>query len=98
LKPLEAFAMGKAVVASSVGGMKAMALHERTALVFRKGNAEDLAKTIERLICSPELCEKLGKSAREWVIKERTWEATANKAMQDILRVIQAPASEREWL
>jgi glycosyltransferase involved in cell wall biosynthesis len=98
IKPLEAFAMSKAVVASDVGGMREMMFHEHNALVFKKGDQQALAGALERLLSSPELRKKLGGQAREWVLAERTWEATAQKAATVIRRLMGEPAKEREWL
>jgi glycosyltransferase involved in cell wall biosynthesis len=41
--------------------------------VFRKGDSDHLASTLERLLDSPELRVSLGEQAREWVAAERDW-------------------------
>ena len=76
MKPLEAFAMEKAVVVSSVRALQEMVEHEQTGLIFEKGNVESLADVLERLIADPELRRTLGKNGRNWVEKERTWAAS----------------------
>tara|TARA_R110000765_G_scaffold334224_3_gene424637 strand:- start:1815 stop:4151 length:2337 start_codon:yes stop_codon:yes gene_type:complete len=85
MKPLEAAAMKKAIVVSSVKALKEMIVHEGNGLIFEKGNISDLATQLERLISNDELRIKLGDSAREWVETERTWQITAKK-MDDILK------------
>ena len=77
MKPLEAFAMEKAVVASSVRALTDMVHHEKTGLIHEKGNVQALADTLERLIADPELRRTLGKAGRKWVEEERTWDKTA---------------------
>lgn len=84
MKPLEAFAMEKAVVVSSVRALTEMVKHEETGLIFEKGNVQALADTLDRLIGDPGLCARLGKAGRKWVERERTWEKTAALAAQVI--------------
>ena len=77
MKPLEAAAMKKAIVVSSVRALTDMIIDGENGLVFEKGNIADLAVQLERLITNDELRIELGNSAREWVEDERTWEKTA---------------------
>jgi glycosyltransferase involved in cell wall biosynthesis len=74
LKPYEAMAMEKAVLVSSVGALAEMVQDGDTGLVFEKGNIDSLVDKLALLVGDPELCGRLGKSAREWVIANRTWE------------------------
>ena len=60
MKPLEAMAMEKAVVASSVHALTEMVRDGETGLLFEKGNVEALADTLERLIKDPALRQRLG--------------------------------------
>jgi glycosyltransferase involved in cell wall biosynthesis len=87
MKPLEALAMEKAVVVSSVRALTEMIADDETGLVFRKGSVESLADVLGRLIDDPELRARLGRTARDWVTRERTWTATAKSAQAEILRV-----------
>ncbi len=77
MKPLEAFAMEKVVVVSSVRALTEMVKHEETGLIFEKGNVQALADTLGRLIGDPALRMRLGKSGRQWVEAKRTWDKTA---------------------
>ncbi len=56
----EAFACGLPVVASDLGGMAEAVQHERNGLLFRAGDAEDLARTLRRLVDEPALLPRLG--------------------------------------
>ena len=73
LKPLEAMAMTKAVIASDVGGLRELVRDEQTGLLFRSGQVDDLAAKITRLVDDPDLRQTLGKQARERVSLERDW-------------------------
>ena len=84
MKPLEAFAMEKAVVVSSVKALSEMVQHDVTGLVFEKGNVGAMADTLARLIDDPALRKRLGKAGRTWVEQERTWKRTAEKALADL--------------
>jgi len=73
LKPLEAMAMHKAVVMSSVRAMAEMVRHGETGMVFEKGNSADLAACLSQLVEQPEMRRRLGENARRYVETERTW-------------------------
>jgi PEP-CTERM/exosortase A-associated glycosyltransferase len=76
LKPLEAMAMGKALVASDVGGHRELIRHEQTGLLFPAGNSVALAKSIARLLDDVNLRRSLETQAVQWVRKERSWVKT----------------------
>jgi len=84
MKPLEAFAMEKAVVVSSVKALKEMVQDDLIGLVFEKGNITAMADVLARLIEDPALRTRLGKAGRAWVEKERTWQSTAQTALADL--------------
>ena len=74
LKPLEAMAMGRAVVASDVGGLRELVRDGQTGLLFPSGNSEALAQACLRLLDDPPLAARLARQARAYVETERTWE------------------------
>jgi glycogen(starch) synthase len=79
LKPLEAMAMGRPVLASDVGGLAELIHHESTGVLFR---AEDPAAFIEAatsLAQDPALRARLGKAARVYVELERSWATVVSK-------------------
>ncbi|MBP7003015.1 glycosyltransferase [Amaricoccus sp.] len=88
MKPLEALAMEKAVVVSSVRALTEMVADGETGLVFAKGDVESLADVLARLIGDPGLRARLGRAGRDWVERERTWTATAARAKAEIDRVL----------
>jgi PEP-CTERM/exosortase A-associated glycosyltransferase len=73
LKPLEAMAMEKAVIASDVGGIRELIEDGVTGLLHRSGDVTDLAVKIETLAGDPGLRRTLGRQARAWVAERRDW-------------------------
>ena len=57
LKPLEAMAMGKALVASDVGGHRELIQHNETGLLFSAGSETALTDAIERLLVEHNVAE-----------------------------------------
>ena len=55
----EAFAAETPVIATNLGGMAEMVSNEMNGLLFERGNAEDLARQLRRLIEEPGLLERL---------------------------------------
>jgi glycosyltransferase involved in cell wall biosynthesis len=82
IKPLEALAMEKAVVVSSVRPLAEMIADGDTGLVFAKGEVEGLADALARLAGDPALRHRLGKAGRAWVLRERSWAATARRVVE----------------
>jgi PEP-CTERM/exosortase A-associated glycosyltransferase len=76
LKPLEAMAMGKPLVASNVGGHRELVQDGFTGLLFRPGDADDLAKKLGQLLDQPEIRQKLAWQANGWVRQNHTWSKT----------------------
>lgn len=73
LKPFEAMAMEKAVLASNVQALSEIVIHNETGLLFTKGDSSDLAEKLACLIEDGELRTVLGKNSRSWVCENRDW-------------------------
>jgi glycosyltransferase involved in cell wall biosynthesis len=82
IKPLEALAMEKAVVVSSVRPLAEMIADGETGLVFAKGEVEGLADALSRLAGDPALRHRLGRAGRAWVLRERSWASTARRVVE----------------
>ncbi|MFB7798567.1 glycosyltransferase [Isoptericola sp. NPDC056134] len=82
LKPFEAMAMGKAVVASDVQALAEIVDDGVTGLLHRKGDARDLQAKLEILLDRPELVRSLGEAALRWVRTERDWSVIASKVSE----------------
>ncbi|MED5595388.1 TIGR04063 family PEP-CTERM/XrtA system glycosyltransferase [Janthinobacterium sp. P210006] len=76
LKPLEAMAQGRLVVASDVGGHRELIEHGKTGMLFRAGDAEALAQAILVLLLAPASWPALRRQARAFVETERSWDAS----------------------
>lgn len=61
---IEAYAYGKPVVASRIGSLAEIVVHEETGLLFEMKNADDLAGQLRRFAEDEGLAERLGRQAR----------------------------------
>lgn len=75
---LEAMASGMPIAATRVGGVPEIVENEKNGLLSTPGNAEELANNLLTLLKNPELCEEFGKSARETVEKNFSFNAMVN--------------------
>ena len=76
LKPLEAMAQGRLVVASDVGGHQELIRHGETGMLFKAGSAEALTQTVIDLLAAQERWPALREAGRQFVEKERNWTAS----------------------
>jgi PEP-CTERM/exosortase A-associated glycosyltransferase len=76
LKPLEAMAMTKPLVASDIGGHRELIQNESTGLLFKPGDVSALAETLERLLDDAALRAKLATQGNNWVRENHTWSKT----------------------
>jgi len=76
---LEAMACGLPVVGSNVGGIPSIINHEKTGILAKPGNPEDLSEKICILLEETDLREQIIKNARQMVLQRFTWESTADK-------------------
>lgn len=79
LKPLEAMAQGRIVIASDVGGHRELIRHGETGLLFEQGNAEKLARVVSKLLSEPDSWADLRKAGRRFVEEERTWSRSVER-------------------
>lgn len=77
LKPLEAMAQGKLVIASDVGGHRELIEHGVTGSLYPAGEAQALSREICDLLSDRACWEKRRKEAREFVGRERDWATNA---------------------
>ena len=80
LKPLEAMAYRKVVIASDVGGMKELIIDGKTGFLFNAGDKEDLKrKIVDILNASKKDLNEIILKAHGHIIKERNWLENAKK-------------------
>jgi len=73
LKPLEAMAQGRMLVASDVGGHRELVRDGETGFLFPAGDVHALAATIERVLGDRANWPRLRAQARRFIETERTW-------------------------
>jgi len=74
LKPLEAMAQRKAVLASDVGGHRELIVSGKTGHLFPAGDLAALTAQLERLIDDPDERERVAKQGQTFVRTERAWD------------------------
>ncbi len=76
LKPLEAMAQGRLMVASDVGGHKELIDDGKTGVLFRAGDVDDLAAKVVNLLQNEQGWDALKQAGRRFVETERNWAAS----------------------
>jgi len=90
LKPLEAMAQERLVVASDVGGHRELIRDGATGCLFRAGDAGHLADVVAQLLASKSRWPALRSDARQVVERERNWQASVARYEAAYRRVIEA--------
>ena len=78
---LESFAFRKCVVATDIGSLKEIVYHNKTGLLFKIAEAEDLRNKITTLFNNKQLCEEHGGNAFNLLNKEFSAEKHYNKLL-----------------
>ncbi len=73
LKPLEAMAQRRLVIASDVGGHKELVKDGETGVLFKAGDAGALADAIVKLLTEPASWPRIKDAGRRFVESERNW-------------------------
>jgi PEP-CTERM/exosortase A-associated glycosyltransferase len=76
LKPLEAMASGRIVLASDVGGHRELIRAEETGFLFRAGDGAELARAAIGVLAARARWPEVQRAARAFVERERTWTAS----------------------
>lgn len=85
LKPLEAMAQGRLLVASDVGGHRELIRDGETGVLFRAGDQACLAEAIVRLLAQRERWPQLREQGRRFVERERNWPGSVAR-YRDVFR------------
>jgi glycogen synthase len=79
LKPLEAMAQGKPVLASDVGGIRELVEPEIPCLLFQPDDVEDFSTKAAQLLTDIRFRHDLGERGRLMVLREKDWKILAQK-------------------
>lgn len=92
LKPLEAMAQGRLVVASDVGGHRELIDDGKTGVLFEAGNPQALSDRVLDLLAAPQRWPALKQAGRAFVENERNWGASVSRyraVYASVLKVVQ---------
>ncbi len=88
LKPLEAMAQERIVLASDVGGHKELIEHGRTGYLFKAGDVEDLARSVLSILDHRGDWSRIRASGRAFIERERTWQSVVARYQDVYARVL----------
>ncbi len=87
LKPFEAMACARPVVATDLPALREIVTDEETGIIVPPAHTADLASALERLVVDAELRDRLGASGRRLVLADRTWGASAAASLAQYAKV-----------
>ena len=91
LKPLEAMAQGRLMVASDVGGHKELIQDGQTGVLFRAGQVDDLAAKVVALLQDESGWDRMKQNGRRFVETERNWAASVARYRDVYGALVKAP-------
>ncbi|MGP8056027.1 MAG: glycosyltransferase family 4 protein [Nitrososphaerales archaeon] len=89
---LEAGIFGKPSVGAFSGGIPESIVDGETGILVREGDARQLETALERLLSDPELRLRMGRKARERVLRDFTWQQSAAR-LEEGLSTQQTPGA-----
>jgi glycogen(starch) synthase len=87
LKPLEAMAQGRLLVASDVGGHRELIRDQETGVLFKAGDVDALAAKVLELLSDRRRWSQLRAAARNFVETERNWTSSVARYRQPYYRL-----------
>ena len=87
LKPLEAMAQGKLVLASDVGGHRELISNGRNGILFQAGNESALAESVIDLVRNDDSWDLIRRRGRLFVEEERNWPKSVERYKRVYARV-----------
>lgn len=91
---LEAAACGVPAVATDVGGVRDVVVHGETGFIAPSGDAASLVQGVKRLIESPALRLRMGRAAREHVVRSFSLEVMVQSYMHLFREIVQEKAEQ----
>lgn len=95
LKPLEAMAQRRPVVASDVGGHKELIEHARTGLLFPAGHADALSQALVQALYPSTATLEMAANARQVMERERRWSVVAERYLPVYARLSSGARARR---
>lgn len=81
LSPLEFMQQGVPVIATNNGSQPEFIESSKTGILIDPDNPQQLAEAIKRLLCSKEERERIGRQAREYFNREKSYDKFLNKIL-----------------
>ena len=81
VKLFEYMAMGKAIVAPRVPPIEEVIRHGETGLLFEPHDEHSFRSAVERVVADAAFRERLGRNARELLLREHTWVRNAERIL-----------------
>jgi len=88
LKPLEAMAQGRLVIASDVGGHKELITDKENGVLFKANDKDALAISVLDLLAQPQTWPAMRQKGREYVEQERNWTRSVSNYKQVYLPLL----------
>ncbi len=88
LKPLEAMAQGRLVIASDVGGHKELINDQENGVLFKANDADSLASCVLNLLAHSERWSAMRQAGRQYVEQERNWVKSVRNYQQVYLPLL----------
>ena len=85
---LEAFAYGKPVIGSKIGGIPELVIEGETGMLYRTCRSEDLKEKIRSLLADPTATERMGRNARTMVEDRHSAQVHYEKLMEAYKRAL----------
>ena len=82
LKIYEYMAAGRPVVASRIGQIAEILDHQVTGWLTPPGDTDALVEAFKVLLASPDLRKRMGRAAREFVLKNHTWQQSVRRIFE----------------
>jgi PEP-CTERM/exosortase A-associated glycosyltransferase len=79
LKPLEAMAQGRLVIASDVGGHEELVENEKTGFLFKADDADSLVASVKKAMAGGTHVQQIRDNALAFVTSDRNWKAIASR-------------------
>jgi glycosyltransferase involved in cell wall biosynthesis len=92
---IETGAAGKAVIGTRIPGLVDAIRHEQTGLLIDPESVASLAEAMDRLLCEPELRNRLGAAGRKWA-RRFSWDRIANDQEQVYLKAFDSLNSRHD--